>query len=153
VASTFSSKDNHTMMHRIGVQWNWDKKWLETKNWYLTGYWESSLGYWYNNDNAGKNTGLVDIGITPVFRYQRSEIYDFVPYIELAVGAHYLTDKDISARKKFSTHFQFGDHLAAGFVLNKHYDLSYHFQHLSNANIKSPNPGINFHQIRFQYHF
>ena len=33
------------------------------------------------------------------------------------------------------------------------YDLGYRFQHLSNADIKKPNDGINFNQIRFSYHF
>jgi hypothetical protein len=31
--------------------------------------------------------------------------------------------------------------------------LSYRYQHLSNAGIKQPNQGINFHLLRFQYHF
>jgi len=31
------------------------------------------------------------------------------------------------------------------------YDLSYRFQRISNGNIKHPNDGINFHQIRLQY--
>ena len=31
------------------------------------------------------------------------------------------------------------------------YDVSLRLQHLSNAGIKNPNPGINFLQLRFQY--
>ncbi|HYL90521.1 MAG TPA: acyloxyacyl hydrolase, partial [Burkholderiales bacterium] len=31
------------------------------------------------------------------------------------------------------------------------YDVSMRLQHLSNAGIKNPNPGVNFLQVRFQY--
>ena len=33
------------------------------------------------------------------------------------------------------------------------FDLSYRYQHLSNGGIKHPNNGVNFNQIRLQYHF
>jgi hypothetical protein len=51
--------------------------------------------------------------------------------------------------------FQFGDHLGAGLVFGGHgqFDLGYRFLHLSNADIKRPNNGINFQQVRFAYHF
>jgi len=49
--------------------------------------------------------------------------------------------------------FQFGEHLGFGyrFGVTGAYDLGYRFQHISNGNIKDPNDGINFHQIRLQY--
>jgi hypothetical protein len=54
-----------------------------------------------------------------------------------------------------STAFQFGNHVGLGyrFGATNAFDLSYRFQHLSNASIKSPNAGINFHQVRAQYNF
>jgi len=57
--------------------------------------------------------------------------------------------------KRFSTMFQFGDHLGVGYRFGTKgaFDLSYRYQHLSNASIKRPNNGINFNQIRLQYHF
>jgi hypothetical protein len=33
----------------------------------------------------------------------------------------------------------------------RHYDLSLRFQHLSNAGISNPNPGINFLELRMSY--
>jgi hypothetical protein len=27
----------------LALQWEWDKKWLTTGNWYLGGYWEASF--------------------------------------------------------------------------------------------------------------
>jgi hypothetical protein len=57
--------------------------------------------------------------------------------------------------RRFSTAFQFGDHLAIGYRFGGkgQYDLSWRFQHLSNGGIKQPNDGIDFFQARFQYHF
>lgn len=51
--------------------------------------------------------------------------------------------------------FQFGDHLGLAYRFGEKgaLDASYRFQHLSNAGIKEPNNGIDFHQIRLQYHF
>ncbi len=35
----------------------------------------------------------------------------------------------------------------------KGFEIGYRFQHISNAGIKEPNDGINFHQLRLQYHY
>lgn len=141
-------------MARVGVQWDWGVKWFETGSWYLGGYWDASVGYWHSSD-AGGSHDIGDFGLTPVFRFQSSTTDGFSPYVEAAVGAHFLTDKTITQRRHFSTSFQFGDHVGAGLRFGDHaqYDLGYRLQHLSNAGIDSPNPGINFHQLRFSYHF
>lgn len=151
----YSPNDNGDVgMGRIGVQWDWGVRWLETGSWFLGGYWDLSAGYWHSND-AGGDHDIGDLGITPVFRFQSAAASGFSPYVEAAVGAHYLTDKTITQRRLFSTNFQFGDHVGAGFRFGDkaQYDLGYRLQHLSNASIDTPNPGINFHQIRFSYHF
>jgi hypothetical protein len=146
-----SSNDNGDVnMGRIGVQWDWGVKWFETSSMFLGGYWDAQAGYWHSSDSD-----IGDFSITPVFRLQSSATSGFVPYAEFAVGAHMLTEKTITNGRVFSTNFQFGDHIGAGFRFGEkaEYDIGYRYQHLSNASIDSPNPGINFHQIRFSYHF
>jgi len=56
---------------------------------------------------------------------------------------------------RMSTAFQFGSHIGFGyrFGVTNSFDIGYRFQHLSNAGIKHPNSGINFHQIRLQHNF
>ena len=138
-------------MARVGVQWDWGKRWLQTANWHLGGYWDVALGYWHTGD-AGKHDNIFDFGITPVFRFQPNGLVG--PYVEAAIGFHALSHTSIGNRR-FSTAFQFGDHVGAGyrFGAKASYDLGYRFQHLSNGSIKRPNQGINFHQIRLQYNF
>jgi hypothetical protein len=153
--SSFNSDDDTTHMGRIGAEWNWDKKWQLSENWFISGYWEASIGYWRTDGNHGDHE-IIDFGFTPVFRLQReAAISNIIPYAEFAIGAHILSDRDITDGDRFSTNFQFGDHIGLGirFGERSQYDLGYRMQHLSNAGIDHPNPGINFNQLRFQYHF
>lgn len=156
--STINSSGNreaNTAMGRIGVQWDWDQNWFaKSSPISIDGYWDFSVGEWHSNGTP-QDHNITDIGFTPVFRIQPSRAMDFIPYAEIGVGAHYLTGKNITDTRRFSTHYQFGDHVGAGFRFGKDgaYDIGYRLQHLSNAGIDHPNPGINFHQIRLQYHF
>ncbi|MGE0874104.1 MAG: acyloxyacyl hydrolase [Burkholderiales bacterium] len=143
-----------TDMGRIGLQWKWDSRWLAGGGWHLGGYWDAQLGYWKSRPGGGvSGNSIVDFGITPVFRYQRDDGRGF--YVEGAIGFHYLSKKEINANRRFSTNFQFGDHVGAGFRFGgrNEWDASIRLQHLSNGSIKRPNPGINFLQLRLQHHF
>ena len=140
-------------MARVGVQWDWKKRWFQGSDWHLGGYWDLAGGYWQRSGAAaGEHEDLFDIGFTPVLRIQPNGLGG--PYVEAGIGLHLLSHSSIGDRR-MSTAFQFGDHLGIGyrFGTKGSYDLGYRFQHLSNASIKRPNPGINFHQIRLQYNF
>ncbi|NNM82190.1 MAG: acyloxyacyl hydrolase [Burkholderiales bacterium] len=144
-----------TDMVRAGVQWDWHKRWLEYDGWHLGGYWDASLGQWRGHAAIGNNQKITDFGFTPVFRFEHDRIAGIFPYVEAAVGFHLISRTYINADRKFSTAFQFGDHVGAGmrFGGRGQYDLEYRFQHISNGSIKQPNQGINFNQIRLAYHF
>ena len=144
---------NHTDMGRVGLQWNWNKKWPVGDAWAVSGYWDASLGYWRGDSSVSGARDLYDLGFTPVFRLSQNKPTGW--YAEAGIGVHLLSETRINDRRQFGTAFQFGDHIAAGyrFGARGEYDLGYRFQHLSNADIKKPNNGINFNQIRFAYHF
>lgn len=133
---------------RVGAQWKWQRKWLQSADWHLGGYWDAQIGQW--DGKGGDN--ITDIGLTPTFRYQRNS--GLGPYVEGAIGFHLLSGKQITASKRFGGSFQFGDHVAVGYRFGEKgkYDLSARLQHHSDAGIKKPNPGINFLLVRFQYH-
>jgi hypothetical protein len=110
---------------------------------------EFMVGYWKNSEE------LLDVGLTPIFRVRPSRSGNPVTlYFEGAVGFHYLSEIAVGNRI-LSTNFQFGDHLAIGFLLGRGetFDIAYKFQHLSNASIKRPNNGVNFHILRLVYNF
>ena len=139
-------------MGRGAVQWNWGKRWFQRGDWHVGSFWELGIAYWSRDAQPGQNGDLVEIGLTPVFRLQRNDLTG--PYVEGAIGVHLLSDTALGD-KIFSTAFQFGDHVGVGyrFGVKNALDMSYRFQHLSNGGIKKPNDGINFHQLRLQYHF
>jgi lipid A 3-O-deacylase len=144
---------DNTDMGRIAVQWDWNKRWFQGADWHLGGYWDLGIGYWKSQDALpGQNEDLTEIGLTPVFRVQRNDLQGF--YGEFAIGFHLLSKTSLGDRR-FSTAFQFGDQLGLGYRFGAKgaFDLGYRFQHLSNGSIKRPNDGINFHQVRLQYHF
>ena len=150
-----NSTNADVQMYRVGLQWNWGKQWLPIGNWHLGGYWDATLGYWDNNSPGKTNESIIDVGITPVFRFQQTTLSTVSPYVEAAIGFHLLSHTSISTQRQFGTAFQFGDHVGFGVRLGDkgRYDLGYRYQHLSNGSIKGPNNGINFHQIRLQYNF
>ena len=132
--------EDRTSLLRFAIVDRWDRepRALGSK-WRLSGYWEFSAALW---DNAVESTA--DIGFTPVFRFERGPLY-----LEAAIGLH-LVQAHISAARVFSTAFQFGDHVGIGWR-SGHWDFAARLQHLSNAGIDHPNPGINFVLLRAQY--
>ena len=147
-----AGRGNGTDMARVAVQWDWGKRWFQGANWHLGGYWDLGLGHWKRDALPGQNGHLTEVGLTPVFRFQRNDLTG--PYAELAVGIHVLSRTSIGD-KRLSTQFQFGDHLGIGYRFGAKgaYDLSYRYQHLSNGDIKKPNDGLDVNQIRLQYRF
>ena len=152
-----TSDSSHTSvdMARVGVQWNWPWRWALGSNWHVGGYWDLSLGYWDNDSRNRIHKSITEVGFTPVFRLQQTNPGALAPYLEAAIGFHLLSHSAISPDRRLSTKFQFGDHLGVGlrFGPRHAFDLGYRYQHLSNAGIEEPNQGINFHQLRLQYHF
>ena len=132
--------EDRTSLLRFAVveRWNREPRPLGRK-WQLTGYWDFSAALW---DNAVESTA--DLGITPVFRFERGPLY-----LEAAIGLH-LVQTRISASRVFSTAVQFGDHVGIGWYSGR-WDFAARVQHLSNAGIDHPNPGINFVLVRAQY--
>jgi lipid A 3-O-deacylase len=138
---------------RVALQWDWNRQLLKFSDWHLGGYWDASVGQWHNgNVRPGQNSNITDLGFTPVFRLQPNSLAG--PYVEAGIGLHLLSHTQIGD-KRLSTAFQFGDHVGFGyrFGAKSAFDLGYYFEHHSNASIKRPNPGINFHEVRLQYHF
>lgn len=142
VAAEAGYGNDSTRLLRLALVDAWRKQWPVGESWRLGGYWEVDAGVWDNPERS-----VAEVGVTPVFRLERGDFY-----LEGAIGFH-LVEKEVSATRKFSTTFQFGDHLGAGFYFGpgRRYDLGIRVQHLSNASIDTPNPGINFVLVRLQY--
>lgn len=133
---------------------DWGVQWLQTGSWSLGGYWEAGVDFWDSDPGRTGNDSLVDLHITPVFRWQRDPAAGFAPFLELGVGPHGHTESKIE-NKDFDIGFAFGSHIGGGVRLGEQgrYEFLYRFQHLSNASIGDKNPGINFHLFQVGYRF
>lgn len=49
--------------------------------------------------------------------------------------------------------FHFTSHVRVGYRFTDHWEFSYRFQHMSNAGIDEPNPGVDFHTLELGYRF
>jgi len=136
---------------RIGAQWELGKRSFSNDRWHLGASLEVDIGSWH--PELGDD-GLYEMGVTPVFQLapNRPLSSRLIPFIEAAVGAHLLSNVRFSDLN-LSTSLQFGSHIGAGIYLGKNrmFSLVYRFQHLSNASIKQPNPGIEFHLLQFGF--
>ena len=136
---------------RIGAQWEFWERNSANDKWHLGASLEVDLGYW--NPELGDND-LWEIGVTPVFQVapNRPSSSRLIPFLEAGLGAHLLSNVRFS-NLYLSTSLQFGSHIGAGihFGRDRKFTLVYRFQHLSNASVKQPNPGIEFHLLQFGF--
>lgn len=138
----------------ISLTWDWEKRWFTEGSWFVGGYWEL-MGMAWKGDGSSPEKELYAVGLTPVFRLQRAEFAKVSPYVEAGVGVYQFSGRQVHGDLSMGTRFEFGSHLGLGFTFGERqqYDLSYRFQHFSNAGISTNNPGINFNEVRFGYHF
>jgi lipid A 3-O-deacylase len=147
-----AGKNGPSDMWRIGAQWQWPQRWLQGEHSYLGGFWDLGAGQWRREAAAGQRGQIGEISLTPVFRWQANSQRG--AYLEGGIGVHLLSATSLGS-KRFSTALQFGEHLGFGYRFGAHgaFDLGYRYQHVSNADIKRPNSGIEFNQISLQYWF
>lgn len=141
-------------MVRAGVTSDWSQQWFKSNGTHLSGYWDASFGAWRGtqaNNIPGKHQNLVDIGFTPVFRYQADSKKGF--YVEGGIGVHLLSETYNNNDDGLSTAFQFGDHVGVGYVFANKWEVSTKLQHFSNGGIKKPNSGVDYIVVKAAYHF
>ena len=136
----------------LGVFWDPEWTWWEIGGWHFAFVVEGHVGYWHTGGNI--HSSIWEAGATPVFRFIKSA-GQVRPFVEAGAGVRVLSHPTISTDYSMSTAFQFADMVGVGaqFGQRQQYQVGYRFQHVSNAGIKEPNPGINFHQFYLQYNF
>ena len=112
--------------------------------WDLNIHWEFGLALWGVRHSSRGTDQLVEASVTPVLRLTMPWP-TARPYAEFGLGAHVLSDDRIGDRA-LSTSYQFGSHLGVGAVIGARHawELGVRFQHLSNAGLETPNPGMDF---------
>jgi lipid A 3-O-deacylase len=120
----------------------------------LAAFGEIAAAHWrFPQPNAAGRRHITVVGVTPYLRLRDTRIGRW--FFDFGIGLNALSDLYETRDRRFSTRFQFSDHLAfgRGFGDGDALELSYRFIHFSNAGIRRPNPGLNFHVLRLQYRF
>jgi len=145
--------DQRTYAYVGGATWNW--RWSRQYS-FLTasGFFEADIGRWTTDEHGVYSSAwATQLGLTPVIRLQPSGlVHDWL--LEVGVGANYIVPLYRTGHKRFSTEFNFGDHIGIGRLFGAHqqHELVLRLQHFSNAGIEHPNPGENFVQLRYAHH-
>ena len=132
-------------MLRVSAQKNWTRSWGESNGTHLSGYWDANLAQWRGNaylNRSGQRQDITVINLTPVFRFERADKKGW--YGEAGIGVSLLSTLYDNNNKRLSTHFQFGDHIGAGYVFDNRWELGAKIQHYSNGGYKKPNGGVNW---------
>jgi hypothetical protein len=143
-----------TQMGVVGAIWQAPS--LRDYEWgNVSGYFELSLGRWMSHldDGSRSSAWVTQVGLTPVLRWQPFKSSRW--FTEAGIGVNLLAPIYRSSDKRFSTAFNFGDHVGVGvqFGEARAQELTLRLQHFSNAGIKDPNPGENFVQLRYSARF
>jgi len=144
----------HVQVLRLSVQKDWNKNWLPTHGYHLSGYWDANIAYWRANrwdDVAERRKNLGVIGVTPVFRWEADDKLGF--YGEGGIGVSLFSSVYRNTHRQLSTSFEFADHIGVGYVFSNKLDLGVRLQHYSNGGIKHPNGGVNLALVRATYRF
>lgn len=135
----------------FGAAWRW--RWRrDLWGGEVTGYWEASFGRWRGEPDDGQRSSawVTQVGATPVLRWHPGgDRHSW--FVEAGIGGNVLLPIYRSRDKRFSTTFNFGDHVAVGWPVGADgaQEVVLRLQHFSNAGIKRPNPGEDFVQVRY----
>ena len=139
---------------KLGVIAGWTRAeplW-QGQQWRLKLRHEVELSAW----DVPKASDLVEFGYSPVFRIERPFSGGTSAFfVEASIGVRLLSRTRVSPERTLSTAFQFSDQLGVGVQWGRdaRSTLGVRYQHISNAGIKKPNPGMDFVLLYYTHRF
>jgi hypothetical protein len=143
-------------MGRVAFQLDSKRRWFSGEEWQVAGYWEPALGFWRGGKiSDGGNRAIYEVALTADFRLEKKSLRFWSPYAEYGIGAHLITGHHVTEFRDLGGNYHFGNHVGVGLRFGEHneLDIGYRLQHLSNAGIKQPNEGIDFHILHLRYSY
>ena len=137
----------------IGAAWPWDWRtgFLGTE---VTGATEVFISHWRADAVGGGTNSYTQLGLVPMLRLRFSEGRS--PwFVEGGIGVSWMDKRYRIPEREFSTTGNFYDTLGVGrnFGVDGRHEVGLRIAHISNANIKRPNPGEDFIQLRYAVKF
>lgn len=118
----------------------------------VSGFWDGYISRW--RYDGVQHRQLWMLGLTPTVRWTPDEGRS--PWFwQVGIGVTLMDHLYHRADERFSTAFNFASHLGVGlrFGQARQQEVMLRVQHVSNASIKHPNPGLNAVQLRYGYHW
>ncbi|GLH33136.1 MULTISPECIES: acyloxyacyl hydrolase [Pseudomonas] len=147
VSGAVGATSQGDMTYRIGLAFDWDKKWLQSSTGFVTGYWDAAYTYW----EGGEASGAHSLSFSPVFTYEFSG-FTYTPYIEAGIGLAAFSKTDVGDQHLGSS-VNFEDRIGFGLKLPGEQKVGIRAMHYSNAGIKQPNDGIESYSLFYSKAF
>jgi lipid A 3-O-deacylase len=132
-----------TQTYRLGLVFDWDKKWFESDVGHLTGYWNGAYTYWTGDKRSANNS----LSFSPVFVYEFGN-GNVKPYVEAGVGVALFSSTRVETQDLGSA-FLFEDRVGFGFRFSGGHEIGIRATHYSNAGIKEPNAGVESYALHY----
>lgn len=144
---------DRTWSATAGVFWDWDWR-RQLGSFEAGGLTEVFVSRWDARAEGGGRRGFTQVGVLPMLRL-RPDAGRSPWFVEAGIGISTMNPIFTTDRKQFSTAFNFVDVVGVGhsFGATRQHELGLRLQHVSNASIRSPNPGQNFLQLRYATRF
>lgn len=145
--------DHHAGSATVGAIWNWDWK-KDFWGGQLTADTEAFVSHWTARATEGRRESYTLLGVQPLLRYRFSEGRS--PWFaEAGIGVSVMDNAYNTPAKRQATRFNFYDTIAVGrnFGANGKHEVSLRLTHVSNADIRKPNPGEEFLALRYAVRF
>lgn len=146
-------KGDSTHTFIAGLQWLGERRLRVSEAAIARLYLEIAAGRWQSGRPDERGSWWVSQAtLAPAARI---EFASSPVYVDAGVGPSWVAPLYQNGRKRFSTKFNFRSHLAVGARLPGpvEHDLSLRLEHLSNAGIRRPNPGVNLFAVRYTRRF
>lgn len=138
-----------TRMATLGLQWQsgWRHDWWGGQLGYST---EALLGHWRAQGPRGGREAYTHLALVPMLR-NRADGGRSRWFLEGGIGVSVTDNVYRSAHKQFSTAFNFVDVIGVGYSFGaaREHELGLRLVHISNADVKKPNPGMDSLQLRY----
>ena len=135
----------------VGLQlpWAWRRPWLGGE---LSGLWDAHVARWHVSAASGGpgRRQWTQLALVPTLRL-RFDGGRSPWFVEGGIGLSVIDGHVQTRDERFSTRFNFTDHLGVGVNLGNHWQhqLLLAVRHVSNGSIRKPNPGESFLQLRY----
>ena len=116
---------------------------------------EGEVGHWQAFHPRHEQVEFIQFGVTPLLRFPLAASARCTWFVEGGVGFYFIVPRYRTHEKRFSTSFNFQDLIGLGLRCGEEHrhEVAFYVSHFSNAGIKEPNPGENFLQLRYLWHF